>query len=104
MDSLPNGEAFLKDLLRMSWRSLIYMAVANASELFTPTFLAELEPRSQFRFCFLREKRKRFNGRRDLYRTIFEAFMEAGEDDFRNMPDPESWMQRAGESTAEAVA
>jgi len=104
MDSLPNGEAFLKDLLRMSWRSLIYMAVANAPELFTPAFLAELEPRSQFRFCFLREKRKRFNGRRDLYRTIFEAFMEAGEDDFRNMPDPESWMQRAGESTAEAVA
>jgi hypothetical protein len=93
MDNLPNGDAFLKDLLRMSWRSLIYMAVANAPQFFTPPFLAEIEPCSQFRFPFLRAKRKRFNGRRGLYRTIFDAFMEAGEDNCRDLPEPESWMQ-----------
>jgi hypothetical protein len=93
MDALPNGDAFLKDLLRMSWRSLIYMAVANAPKFFTPAFLAEIEPCSQFRFHFLRAKRKRFNGRRGLYRTIFDAFMEAGEDDSRDLPEPESWMR-----------
>ena len=93
MDGLPNGDAFLKDLLRMSWRSLIYMAVANAPEFFTPAFLAEIEPCSQFRFHFLRAKRKRFNGRRGLYRTIFDAFMEAGEDDSRDLPEPETWMR-----------
>jgi hypothetical protein len=93
MDGLPNGDAFLKDLLRMSWRSLIYMAVANEPKFFTPAFLAEIEPCSQFRFGFLRARRKRFNGRRGLYRTIFDAFMESGRDDWQDLPEPESWMQ-----------
>jgi hypothetical protein len=93
MDSLPNGDASLKNLLRMSWRSLIYMAVANAPEFFTPVFLAEIEPYSQFRFQFLRAKRKRFAGRRGLYATIFDAFLESGEDDSRNLPEPKSWMK-----------
>jgi len=29
MDRLPNGSSSMKDLLRMSWRSLILMAVAR---------------------------------------------------------------------------
>jgi hypothetical protein len=95
MDGLPNGDAFLKSLLRMSWRSLIYMAVANAPEFFTPAFRAEIEPCSQFRFQFLRAKRKRFNGRRGLYKTVFDAFMEAGEDDCCDLPAPERWMELA---------
>jgi hypothetical protein len=95
MDRLPHGDEFLKELLRMSWRSLIYMAVANAPRLFTPAFLAEIEPQSQFRFSFLRSKRKRFNGHRGLYRTIFDAFMESGENDLSDLPQPESWLQYA---------
>jgi hypothetical protein len=104
MDGLPNGDAYLKGLLRMSWRSLIYMAVANAPEFFTPAFPAEIEPRSQFRFAFLRARRKRLAGRRGLYGKIFDAFMETGEDDWRGLPEPESWMQRTMEAAGEAVA
>jgi len=40
MDPCRHGTASLKDLLRMSWRSLILMAVANAPAFFTPAFLA----------------------------------------------------------------
>jgi hypothetical protein len=101
MDCLPNGDAFLKHLLRMSWRSLIYMAVANVPEFFTQDFLAEVELCSQFRFAFLRTKRKRFYGRRGLYNTIFDAFMQAGDVDSRYLPAPECWKQRTMEPTTE---
>ena len=37
MDYLPHGSAMVKDLLRMSWRSLILMAVADAQQFFTKT-------------------------------------------------------------------
>jgi len=104
MEALPNGDAFLKDLLRMSWRSLIYMAVANAPEYFTPSFLAEIEPCSQFRFDFLRAKRKHMSGRQSLYKTIFDACTETGENNSNGLPDPERWLRSTGEPTAEAVA
>ena len=32
MEAMPGGTAALKDLLRMSWRNLILMAVAGAQE------------------------------------------------------------------------
>ena len=104
MDNLPNGDSFLKHLLRMSWRSLIYMAVANAPEYFTPEFLTKVESCSQFRFRFLRAKRKRFSGRRGLYSTIFDAFIQAGDVDSSALPVPERWKERCVESTVEAVA
>jgi hypothetical protein len=104
MDDLPNGDAFLKNLLRMSWRSLIYMAVAIAPEFFTPAFLTDIEPCSQFRFKFLRAKRKRFHGRRGLYKTVFDAFMEAGEDDCRDLPEPEGRTERANSTPSAHVA
>jgi len=104
MDRLPHGDAFLKSLLRMSWRSLIYMAVANAPEYFTEAFLEEMEPCSQFRFDFLRAKRKRFSGRRSLYRSVFDAFIESEANDCLDLPQPESWLERASESSVEAVA
>ncbi len=95
MDQLPHGTATLKGLLRISWRSLIHMAVANAPELFTAAFLAELEPHSPFRFGFLRAKRKRLAGRRGLYTVLFDAFLEAGEAENTALPPPESWMEYA---------
>jgi len=104
MDRLPNGDAFLKSLLRMSWRSLIYMAVANVPEYFTKAFLAELEPYSQFRFGFLRAKRKYMSGRQSLYKTIFDACTETGENNSNGLPDPGRWLRSTGEPTAEAVA
>jgi hypothetical protein len=81
IDRLPNGPAMLKNLLRMSWRSLILMAVAGAQEFFTPAFLDELEPSSSFRFDFLRARNKRLAGRQGLYAVLFDALVEAGKGD-----------------------
>ncbi|HEX3662852.1 MAG TPA: hypothetical protein VHU89_15565 [Acidobacteriaceae bacterium] len=69
----------LQDLLRMSWRSLILMAVAESHTYFSPAFLQEAEAWSPFRFRFLRERRVRLAGRRGLYGTLFDLFL-AGED------------------------
>lgn len=76
MDRLPHGSAMLKGLLRMSWRSLILMAVAQSHGYFAPEFLAEAESHSPFRFAFLRSRRDRLAGRQGLYATLFEAFLE----------------------------
>jgi hypothetical protein len=81
MDELPHGSAMLKDLLRMSWRSLIVGAVADSHEFFSNEFLAEMERSSAFRFEFLRARRKRLASREGLYATLFDAFLEAPEDD-----------------------
>jgi hypothetical protein len=78
MDRLPHGTPLLKDLLRMSWRSLILMAVANAQQFFSPAFLASLEPACPFRFDFLRARNRRLTGRQALYGVLFDAFLEAG--------------------------
>ena len=78
MDRLPHGTASLKDLLRMSWRSLILMAVANAPAFFTPAFLAELEACSAFRFDFLRARNQKLTGRQSLYAFVFDAFVDSG--------------------------
>jgi hypothetical protein len=88
MDRLPHGSAMLKDLLRMSWRSLILMAVADAQQFFSKTFLAELEPCSAFRFKFLRSRNKNLAGRESFYAVLFDAFVEAGADDASALPVP----------------
>jgi hypothetical protein len=79
MGRMPNGGRALKGLLRMSWRSLIVMAVAQAHEFFSPAFLAEMEQKSPFRFGFLRARQKRLAGRRGLYANLFDAFLEPRE-------------------------
>jgi len=79
MDRLPHGTPSLKQLLRMSWRSLILMAVANAHQFFSPAFLRELETCSGFRFSFLRARNQKFDDRESLFPVIFDAFVEAGE-------------------------
>ncbi len=76
MDALPTGTSTLKNLMRMSWRSLIIGAVANASDFFSPAFLREAERRSPFRFDFLRKRQKRLTARSGLYQVLFDAFLE----------------------------
>jgi hypothetical protein len=87
MEGLPYGSASLKGLLRMSWRSLILMAVADAQSCFTPAFLAELEPCSSFRFDFLRARNEKLAGRQALYEVLFDAFLEAGENGGQQIAD-----------------
>lgn len=76
MHALPHGTATHKALLAMSWRSLILMAVAQAHEFFTPSFLAELEPRSPFGFSFLRSRREKLEGRSGLFTWLFELLLK----------------------------
>lgn len=92
MDRLPHGSPALKGLLRMSWRSVILMAVANAHEFFSPAFLAEMESCSHFRFSFLRARHRKLSGRRGLYATVFDAFLQGGDEDLSGLPCPENWM------------
>ena len=87
MDQLPNGTQMLKNLLRMSWRSLIIGAIANSHEFFSPGFLEEAERWSPFRFEFLRARNQRLTSRHGLYATLFDAFLEA-RDDNRELPPP----------------
>jgi hypothetical protein len=75
MDALSHGSATHKALLRMSWRSLILMAVAQAHEFFTAPFLARLESRSPFRFNFLRSRRKKLHGNSGLFQRLFEILL-----------------------------
>jgi hypothetical protein len=103
IDRLPNGPAMLKNLLRMSWRSLILMAVAGAQEFFTRAYLAELEPSSPFRFDFLRARQKRFAGRQGLYAVLFDAFLEANEGDNDGLPLPADYMETFLETEADAL-
>jgi hypothetical protein len=88
MDRLPHGSALLKDLLRMSWRSLILMAVADAPQFFSSVFLAELESCSAFRIEFLRNRNKNLAAREVLYARLFDAFVEASPADPNALPVP----------------
>lgn len=75
LDGLAHGDAFFKNLLRMSWRSLILMAVAQYHTLFTPHFVDGLEVHSPFRFSFLRRRRERLMGRTGLFEHLFERIL-----------------------------
>jgi hypothetical protein len=79
MRRLSNGPDRLKDLLEMSWRSLIIAAVADAHEYFTPAFLMRAEHCSPFRFEFLRARRKRLDNRKGLYTVLFDLFVETSD-------------------------
>jgi len=76
MDALPGGSPMLRNLLRMSWRSLIVNAIADSHRFFARAYLAEIEQSSPFRFKFLRARRKRLTRRRGLYECLFDAFLE----------------------------
>jgi hypothetical protein len=89
MDNLPYASTALKDLLIMSWQSLIVGAVANSHEFFSVGFLAKAERLSPFRFEFLRKRQKRLTSQQGLYTTLFEVSLEEGqaEDDMMPLPD-----------------
>lgn len=89
MDDLPNGTAMLRELLRMSWRSLIIGAIAESHEFFSPKFIDEAERCSPFRYGFLRARNKKLASRQGLYATLFDAFLEAPEDGEDENPLPE---------------
>jgi hypothetical protein len=91
MDTLPSGTRVLKELLRMSWRSLIIGAIADSHEFFTPEFLKEVERCSPFHFAFLRARHKRLTNRRGLYAILFDAFLEAPDEEGREslLPEPQ---------------
>ncbi len=76
LECLPTGSATLKNLLRMSWRSLIIAAVANAPEFFSPAFLRELERSSPLRFAFLQARHRKLGSRRGLFAAVFNALIE----------------------------
>jgi hypothetical protein len=86
MDRMPHGAPGIKSLLRMSWRSLILMAVADVQAYCSPAFLTALEPCSSFRFKFLRERNQNLTGRETLYDMLFDAFVEAGPGDRSSLP------------------
>jgi hypothetical protein len=89
MDNLAHGTPTLRNLLKMSWRSLIIGAVANSHEFFSLSFLEQAERSSPFRFEFLRARRERLTSREGLYATLFEAFLEAPENGTSELPLPE---------------
>jgi hypothetical protein len=81
MDQLPDGTEAFKELLKMSWRSLILRAVADAHDFFSPEFVHQAERRSPFRFEFLRARQERIASRQGLYAMLFDALIEAPEGD-----------------------
>jgi hypothetical protein len=84
MAALPNGTQLLKNLLKLSWRSLIIAAIADAHDFFSPAFLAQAERSSPFRFEFLRARRSRLTARQGLYEALFDLFaVSPGEPGFQ---------------------
>jgi hypothetical protein len=77
MDALPDAPALNKSLLRMSSRSLVLMAMAQARTCFTPAFLARMEPSSPFRFKFLAKRKQKLNGDRGLFQRIFQILLNS---------------------------
>lgn len=75
LDALPKGDAFFRHLLRMSWRSLVLMAVAQYQEHFTDEFAAGVEKHSPFRFAFLRARRERLAGERGLFERLLPLIL-----------------------------
>jgi hypothetical protein len=99
MRRLSNGSDRLKDLLEMSWRSLIISAIADANVYFSPGFLMCAEHCSPFRFEFLMARRKRLASRQGLYTVLFDLFVETSGTDASESP-----MRREGsKSCIEAV-
>ena len=79
LNTFPGGTATLKDLLRMSWRSLIIAAVANVPEFFSSAFLRDLERSSPFRFSFLRARNRKLAARGGLYSAVFNTMIDEPE-------------------------
>jgi hypothetical protein len=94
MEELPDGTAGFKELLKMSWRSLIIAAVADSHQFFSDGFLHAVEPYSPFRFEFLRARKKRIASRRGVYARLFDALLDSGQDCGDGLPSPDEWAKR----------
>ena len=88
MDAVPHGSRTHKDLMRMSWRSLVLMAVAHAPEYSSSGLLAELEPYSPFRFSFLRARRKKLDGKSGLFQRLFQLLLSSHDGTACRLPNP----------------
>ena len=71
----------LKELIQRSSTSILVRAAGDAATLYTPGYIAELETRTPFRFSFLRQQDRRFAKSRGLFGQLFEAFLQAGDDE-----------------------
>ncbi len=91
MEGLAGGTPVFKELLRMSWRSLIIGAVADSREFFSPAFLREAEQRSPFRFDFLRTRKERVASRQGLNAKLFGALLESKQNFDDGLPSPIQW-------------
>ncbi len=98
LEKLPNGTRSYRELLKMSWRSLIIRAVADSHEFFSPGFVEQAERCSPFRFDFLRARGKRLTSRYGLYARLFEALLAPEATDHEgSIPAPErvaEWFAR----------
>ena len=104
LEGLPTGSATLKNLLRMSWRSLIVTAVANVPEFFSLAFLRELERSSPLRFVFLQARHRKLASRRGLFAAVFNALIEeTGEPAFAPNAGASCWESSAGCSPENAA-
>ena len=74
MDGLPHGIRYVKDLLRMSWRSLIIGAVAESYQFFTPGFFERSGVLFSVSLCISSRRQKRLTSRQGLYAVLFDAF------------------------------
>jgi hypothetical protein len=79
MNRFPNGSATLKNLLQVSWRSIVIAGIANAAEFFSPAFLDQVESSSPFRFGFLRSRNQRLSRRNGVYAKLFNAILDQPE-------------------------
>jgi hypothetical protein len=80
MQALPNGSARFKDLLQRNLSLLIIRAAGNSGELFTKTYLQELETYSPLRFQFLKQRHQHFAARAGLYTRCWEALFVDGDE------------------------
>jgi hypothetical protein len=91
MAALPGGTAVFKELLTMSWVSLIIGAVADSREHFSAAFLREAEQLSPFRFDFLQKRKRRLASRQGLYAKLFGALLESSQHFDDALPSPVEW-------------
>ena len=88
MEELPAGTAPFKELLAMSWRSLIIGAVADSREFFSVAFLREAEQFSPFGFDFIRARKDGLASRQGLHAKLFGALLESGQAFEDGLPSP----------------
>lgn len=91
MEALPGGSPAFKELLKMSWRSLIIGAVADSHQFFSAPFVQEAEKYSPFRFAFLRARKERMASRQGLHAKLFNALLESGKEVDDGLPSPVEW-------------